>query len=110
MRLRQTLSVAPLCSPDPKNVSCVYRLTCASRSLGSEQMADRTIRPEEVLSPQTRRHHRNISCQSSVSLGRRFPVKLAAEGVRQLKLYYSSVRSEERRVGKECRSRWSPYH
>ena len=22
----------------------------------------------------------------------------------------SSVRSEERRVGKECRSRWSPYH
>ena len=24
--------------------------------------------------------------------------------------YGSSVRSEERRVGKECRSRWSPYH
>ena len=24
------------------------------------------------------------------------------------KLY--SLRSEERRVGKECRSRWSPYH
>ena len=23
---------------------------------------------------------------------------------------YSLVRSEERRVGKECRSRWSPYH
>ena len=22
----------------------------------------------------------------------------------------SDVRSEERRVGKECRSRWSPYH
>ena len=22
----------------------------------------------------------------------------------------NSVRSEERRVGKECRSRWSPYH
>ena len=22
----------------------------------------------------------------------------------------SSIRSEERRVGKECRSRWSPYH
>ena len=21
-----------------------------------------------------------------------------------------SLRSEERRVGKECRSRWSPYH
>ena len=23
---------------------------------------------------------------------------------------YGEVRSEERRVGKECRSRWSPYH
>ena len=23
---------------------------------------------------------------------------------------HSSTRSEERRVGKECRSRWSPYH
>src|SRR5215213_7432581 len=24
--------------------------------------------------------------------------------------YYPLLRSEERRVGKECRSRWSPYH
>ena len=23
---------------------------------------------------------------------------------------YPIIRSEERRVGKECRSRWSPYH
>ena len=23
---------------------------------------------------------------------------------------YTRARSEERRVGKECRSRWSPYH
>ena len=26
------------------------------------------------------------------------------------KMYGVRVRSEERRVGKECRSRWSPYH
>ena len=26
------------------------------------------------------------------------------------KVYYKASRSEERRVGKECRSRWSPYH
>ena len=25
-------------------------------------------------------------------------------------LYIGESRSEERRVGKECRSRWSPYH
>ena len=24
--------------------------------------------------------------------------------------HYAGIRSEERRVGKECRSRWSPYH
>ena len=24
--------------------------------------------------------------------------------------YFGYTRSEERRVGKECRSRWSPYH
>src|SRR2546421_11541547 len=27
-----------------------------------------------------------------------------------LKDIYHRLRSEERRVGKECRSRWSPYH
>ena len=26
------------------------------------------------------------------------------------RIFSSSIRSEERRVGKECRSRWSPYH
>ena len=26
------------------------------------------------------------------------------------KVYLVESRSEERRVGKECRSRWSPYH
>ena len=34
-------------------------------------------------------------------------------GVKQEDILYvgdSNVRSEERRVGKECRSRWSPYH
>ena len=25
-------------------------------------------------------------------------------------LWKEQLRSEERRVGKECRSRWSPYH
>ena len=32
---------------------------------------------------------------------------LAAKGYRVLGI---DLRSEERRVGKECRSRWSPYH
>ena len=33
----------------------------------------------------------------------------AGKGVRTIKKVLKE-RSEERRVGKECRSRWSPYH
>src|SRR5256886_6970765 len=29
---------------------------------------------------------------------------------RSLRAFFRRMRSEERRVGKECRSRWSPYH
>ena len=31
-------------------------------------------------------------------------------GVTQSFIHALTTRSEERRVGKECRSRWSPYH
>ena len=36
--------------------------------------------------------------------------KAAGNNGVHLDLYLGRVRSEERRVGKECRSRWSPYH
>ena len=32
------------------------------------------------------------------------------EDIKQNFQVYELMRSEERRVGKECRSRWSPYH
>ena len=39
---------------------------------------------------------------------------LVHEGVNQRRdfknIVIATTRSEERRVGKECRSRWSPYH
>ena len=35
--------------------------------------------------------------------------KILVSDVR-MKRYVRLTRSEERRVGKECRSRWSPYH
>src|SRR5256712_9424086 len=35
---------------------------------------------------------------------------LAASGIGEGERLGGAVRSEERRVGKECRSRWSPYH
>ena len=35
---------------------------------------------------------------------------LGARSDAQVKTARVNIRSEERRVGKECRSRWSPYH
>ena len=35
---------------------------------------------------------------------------LQNEGIEESKICVTGNRSEERRVGKECRSRWSPYH
>src|SRR3712207_2734490 len=35
---------------------------------------------------------------------------IAEKGADVVAFDYSPKRSEERRVGKECRSRWSPYH
>ena len=37
-------------------------------------------------------------------------VVLEATGGLQIPAVAALARSEERRVGKECRSRWSPYH
>ena len=42
--------------------------------------------------------------QTQALLAQSDPVELSSASVP------SSARSEERRVGKECRSRWSPYH
>ena len=36
-------------------------------------------------------------------------IKVTGEWLEQYESVYDT-RSEERRVGKECRSRWSPYH
>ena len=47
-----------------------------------------------------------IADQSALKLGRRQVIVMLAMLVLLLILF----RSEERRVGKECRSRWSPYH
>src|SRR2546430_7521121 len=43
------------------------------------------------------------------SIWARFPEQLAGES-RKTVSTTAPCRSEERRVGKECRSRWSPYH
>ena len=36
--------------------------------------------------------------------------RVSEENKKKVQAILEMVRSEERRVGKECRSRWSPYH
>ena len=38
------------------------------------------------------------------------PIRNLSDIIRAQIWHYFNWRSEERRVGKECRSRWSPYH
>ena len=47
-----------------------------------------------------------IEPQAAGTIGKEFAEKLSADCYAAL----DDDRSEERRVGKECRSRWSPYH
>ena len=69
--------------------------------------------------------HKEVFCFTSVSFqqlqiypgqSENLPFTIAciilsfAPGVSLLICSISCLRSEERRVGKECRSRWSPYH
>ena len=57
-----------------------------------------------------------IGC-GGIANGKHFPGMAQQEGVDMcafcdliLERAEKAARSEERRVGKECRSRWSPYH
>src|SRR3989441_12037958 len=43
-------------------------------------------------------------------IGSQYVLALAAGPPGDGSLWAGHLRSEERRVGKECRSRWSPYH
>ena len=49
-----------------------------------------------------------LSAFTSTSRSITFSLQAAMKGIPDFKNWV--LRSEERRVGKECRSRWSPYH
>src|SRR4249919_2298868 len=51
-----------------------------------------------------------VAGASGVKAGRRPPPEAARSGLDGASPALDWKRSEERRVGKECRSRWSPYH
>ena len=52
----------------------------------------------------------NIQVEGQTQSGRLEAVKPFKDDISFQSLNFYDIRSEERRVGKECRSRWSPYH
>ena len=75
-----------------------YTIPLRLRSLFRRRQADREL--EDGL-----RDHVVRKTEEYVAKG--LPLN---EARRQALLEMGGMRSEERRVGKECRSRWSPYH
>src|SRR5258708_14827996 len=53
---------------------------------------------------------RNRAAAAPLLLGQGHPGRLGVNLVELRETIGGDARSEERRVGKECRSRWSPYH
>ena len=49
-------------------------------------------------------------CDTDREYRDRFVTYLVERKAEEYAVSAFSMRSEERRVGKECRSRWSPYH
>ena len=54
--------------------------------------------------------HPAISTEAQIGLALRILCGFGIEEIAAAFLSNKETRSEERRVGKECRSRWSPYH
>ena len=74
---------------------------------GAERVIPATIAVEtERVSPGHIVHRSPFARLNVLSAGR----QLLAGTLDQLEQIGFTCRSEERRVGKECRSRWSPYH
>src|SRR3989449_4742200 len=68
---------------------------------------DRTLPPEQAQPTDDDRTH-NLVGAMSFSLPSDWKKGTALGSI--VRDVTANLRSEERRVGKECRSRWSPYH
>ena len=91
--------------------------SCGSKSIRYGLMADNTLGIDALLADGSRHFFGEGEPNTDLvarllALGEREAAEIAARFPEQLRRVggYNLDRSEERRVGKECRSRWSPYH
>ena len=64
---------------------------------------------EKILAGKKKKYIRYEEGITLYSMGK-IPLRQLAQEAHALIYLKHAARSEERRVGKECRSRWSPYH
>ena len=84
-----------------------WMICCLMLLIGSDAVAQKEAKKKEAQTT----FAVEIMCDNCV---KNIKKNIAYEkGVKNLKIDSENqkmIRSEERRVGKECRSRWSPYH
>ena len=117
---------SPVCSPDSSGASGTSLDSLGPIPIGMGAAADLfcAAKAAEGASPRTLEWYRMILIRAVRRFGEARPVdavpaaelrawllelraSLAPESIAG---YVRGLKSEERRVGKECRSRWSPYH
>src|SRR2546430_2569201 len=100
--LRDSTSLSRRVSPRPRHFSAGL---LSSRPSGTKTARAALAPPVRKLSPLARGRARLRGLHEAAPDG--VPVDVGEE---RLDVLRPLGRSEERRVGKECRSRWSPYH
>ena len=68
------------------------------------------LRPVDGNVPEVTNVVNNVQLHSISSANEEDYSSVSSESESDSDISQSDDRSEERRVGKECRSRWSPYH
>src|SRR2546429_7797097 len=118
--VRDRILLAALGSPDPYGrqldglgggISSLSKACIIGAPTHPDADVDYTFAQVEVAKPVVDYKGNCGNCSSSVgpfAIDERL-VK-AVEGETLVRIHNTNTRSEERRVGKECRSRWSPYH
>src|SRR5450755_3479025 len=91
-------------------LACLIGLVSAAPSAGAAaQQPDAAATHAAALAARQALVHRELSRHGGQEANRAARARLSA-GLPKQPLVRLRWRSEERRVGKECRSRWSPYH
>ena len=78
---------------------------------GKKEVETKDAKKAQALNDAIKQIEKQFGKGSVMKLGDRAAVDVAVIPTGSLTLDMAlGIRSEERRVGKECRSRWSPYH